>query len=142
MMAPTAPLCVPFLPNILKCQHLSLSITPASFFHPQIFLNYLGNYVPNMWNYEHGCILCDKDILDLSQLNVSPLNGLILISFALRPPDARLQCFFFFKPASPWALERMKHCSDLPLGTIHQFLSRQEERGPACPIWTDKQHGW
>lgn len=68
---------------------------PASFFHPQIFLNYLGNYVPNMWNYEHGCILCDKDILDLSQLNVSPLNGLILISFALRPPDARLQCGLF-----------------------------------------------
>lgn len=55
---------------------------------------------------------------------------------------ARLQSVRFFLTASPWTLERMKHCSDLPLLTIHQFLSRQGEWGPACPISTDKQHGW
>uniref|UniRef100_A0A8C1NI95 procollagen-lysine 5-dioxygenase n=1 Tax=Cyprinus carpio TaxID=7962 RepID=A0A8C1NI95_CYPCA len=29
-------------------------------------LNYLGNYVPTAWTYEHGCGICDDDLLDLS----------------------------------------------------------------------------
>lgn len=36
-----------------------------------MYLNYLGNYVPNSWNYEHGCSHCDDDIVDLSRLKVS-----------------------------------------------------------------------
>lgn len=36
-----------------------------------MYLNYLGNYVPNAWNYEHGCGHCHRDLLDWSQLNVS-----------------------------------------------------------------------
>ncbi|XP_010789316.1 procollagen-lysine,2-oxoglutarate 5-dioxygenase 2-like [Notothenia coriiceps] len=34
----------------------------------KIYLNHLANYVPNTWNYEHGCSHCDDDILDLPQL--------------------------------------------------------------------------
>ncbi|KAF3836595.1 hypothetical protein F7725_029153 [Dissostichus mawsoni] len=34
----------------------------------KMYLNHLANYVPNTWNYEHGCSHCDDDILDLSQL--------------------------------------------------------------------------
>lgn len=36
-----------------------------------MYLNYLGNYVPNAWNYEHGCGHCHEDVLDLSQFKVS-----------------------------------------------------------------------
>lgn len=36
-----------------------------------MYLNYLGNYVPNAWNYEHGCGHCHQDVIDLSQLEVS-----------------------------------------------------------------------
>lgn len=35
-----------------------------------MYLNYLANYVPNAWNYEHGCSHCDDDVVDFSQLKV------------------------------------------------------------------------
>uniref|UniRef100_A0A3P8WAE7 procollagen-lysine 5-dioxygenase n=1 Tax=Cynoglossus semilaevis TaxID=244447 RepID=A0A3P8WAE7_CYNSE len=38
----------------------------------KMYLNYLGNYVPNTWNYEHGCSYCDDDVLDLSELKEYP----------------------------------------------------------------------
>ncbi|KAG7254731.1 hypothetical protein CRUP_031403, partial [Coryphaenoides rupestris] len=37
-----------------------------------IYLNYLGNYVPNAWNYEQTCTVCDLNMLDLSQLKDYP----------------------------------------------------------------------
>lgn len=50
---------------------LLLIFTLSEFFLPvQMNLNYLGNYVPNAWNYEHGCSHCDDDVIDLSQLQV------------------------------------------------------------------------
>uniref|UniRef100_A0A8C1NI27 procollagen-lysine 5-dioxygenase n=1 Tax=Cyprinus carpio TaxID=7962 RepID=A0A8C1NI27_CYPCA len=36
-------------------------------------LNYLGNYVPTAWTYEHGCGICDDDLLDLSARSEMPL---------------------------------------------------------------------
>lgn len=41
----------------------------------KITLNYLGNYVPNTWNYEDGCIKCKNGQLDLRirQPNELPL---------------------------------------------------------------------
>uniref|UniRef100_A0A673K8Q8 Procollagen-lysine,2-oxoglutarate 5-dioxygenase 3-like n=1 Tax=Sinocyclocheilus rhinocerous TaxID=307959 RepID=A0A673K8Q8_9TELE len=36
-------------------------------------LNYLGNYVPTAWTYEHGCGICDDDLLDLNGLSEMPL---------------------------------------------------------------------
>lgn len=42
------------------------------FLHPlQLQLNYLGNYIPNVWTYSGGCEVCDNDLLDLSGLAVS-----------------------------------------------------------------------
>uniref|UniRef100_A0A3P9M636 Procollagen-lysine, 2-oxoglutarate 5-dioxygenase 2 n=1 Tax=Oryzias latipes TaxID=8090 RepID=A0A3P9M636_ORYLA len=38
----------------------------------KMYLNYLGNYVPNAWNYENGCSGCDDDLLDLTQLEEYP----------------------------------------------------------------------
>uniref|UniRef100_A0A671PCY0 Procollagen-lysine,2-oxoglutarate 5-dioxygenase 3-like n=1 Tax=Sinocyclocheilus anshuiensis TaxID=1608454 RepID=A0A671PCY0_9TELE len=36
-------------------------------------LNYLGNYVPSAWTYEHGCGICDDDLLDLNGDEEMPL---------------------------------------------------------------------
>ena len=38
-----------------------------------MYLNYLANYIPNAWNYEKGCDICDHNMVDMSQLKVSPL---------------------------------------------------------------------
>ncbi|KAK0132169.1 Procollagen-lysine,2-oxoglutarate 5-dioxygenase 3 [Merluccius polli] len=43
-------------------------------------LNYLGNYVPTAWTHEHGCGVCDNDLLYLSDL---PDEGLPLVYVAV-----------------------------------------------------------
>lgn len=47
---------------------------------PQIYFNYLANYIPNVWNYEQGCTICDQDMVDLSQLKVShPMKATVAV---------------------------------------------------------------
>ncbi|MEQ2304802.1 Procollagen-lysine,2-oxoglutarate 5-dioxygenase 2 [Ameca splendens] len=60
-------------------------------FSPQMYLNYLGNYVPNAWNYEHGCSHCDDDLLDLSQLHEYPD---VLVAVFIEQPTPFLPEFF------------------------------------------------
>uniref|UniRef100_A0A673ING6 procollagen-lysine 5-dioxygenase n=1 Tax=Sinocyclocheilus rhinocerous TaxID=307959 RepID=A0A673ING6_9TELE len=38
----------------------------------KIYFNYLANYIPNVWNYEQVCTICDQDMVDLSQLKEFP----------------------------------------------------------------------
>uniref|UniRef100_A0A8C2TMF7 procollagen-lysine 5-dioxygenase n=1 Tax=Coturnix japonica TaxID=93934 RepID=A0A8C2TMF7_COTJA len=38
----------------------------------KIYLNYLGNYIPNAWTRETGCSICDLDMLDLSTVTEYP----------------------------------------------------------------------
>lgn len=49
-----------------------------------MYLNYLANYVPNVWNYEHGCQHCDDDVVDLSQVKVSP-STLVIFKYFFCP---------------------------------------------------------
>ncbi|KAM6970816.1 procollagen-lysine,2-oxoglutarate 5-dioxygenase 2 isoform 1-T1 [Tautogolabrus adspersus] len=57
----------------------------------KMYLNYLGNYVPNTWNYEHGCSHCDDDIVDLSRLKEYPN---VLIGVFIEQPTPFLPEFF------------------------------------------------
>ncbi|KAM4718872.1 procollagen-lysine,2-oxoglutarate 5-dioxygenase 2 isoform 2-T2 [Anableps anableps] len=57
----------------------------------KMYLNYLGNYVPNAWNYEHGCSHCDDDLLDLSQLHEHPD---VLVGVFIEQPTPFLPEFF------------------------------------------------
>ncbi|XP_034005215.1 procollagen-lysine,2-oxoglutarate 5-dioxygenase 2 isoform X2 [Trematomus bernacchii] len=57
----------------------------------KIYLNHLANYVPNTWNYEHGCSHCDDDILDLSQLKEYPN---VLVGVFIEQPTPFLPEFF------------------------------------------------
>lgn len=61
---------------LIVCNQL---FTCVVFLILQMYLNYLANYVPNTWNYEHGCSHCDDNILDLSQLKVSSSNEAITL---------------------------------------------------------------
>ncbi|XP_054893141.1 procollagen-lysine,2-oxoglutarate 5-dioxygenase 2 isoform X2 [Poeciliopsis prolifica] len=57
----------------------------------KMYLNYLGNYVPNAWNYEQGCSHCDDDLLDLSQLHEYPD---VLVGVFIEQPTPFLPEFF------------------------------------------------
>uniref|UniRef100_A0A4W6D8Y3 procollagen-lysine 5-dioxygenase n=1 Tax=Lates calcarifer TaxID=8187 RepID=A0A4W6D8Y3_LATCA len=56
----------------------------------KMYLNYLGNYVPNAWNYEHGCRDCDDDVVDLSQLKYPN----VLVGVFIEQPTPFLPEFF------------------------------------------------
>ncbi|TWW70908.1 Procollagen-lysine,2-oxoglutarate 5-dioxygenase 2 [Takifugu flavidus] len=77
--------------RVRNTAHDSLPVVVHGNRNTKIFLNYLGNYVPNMWNYEHGCSLCDKDILDLSRLNEFPS---VLVGVFIEKPTPFLPEFF------------------------------------------------
>jgi len=34
----------------------------------QVQINYLGNYIPNLWTFETGCTICNEDLRPLSGL--------------------------------------------------------------------------
>uniref|UniRef100_A0A3P9D3F6 procollagen-lysine 5-dioxygenase n=1 Tax=Maylandia zebra TaxID=106582 RepID=A0A3P9D3F6_9CICH len=58
----------------------------------KMYLNYLANYVPNAWNYEHGCSHCDDDVVDFSQLKVGVSN--VLVGVFIEQPTPFLPEFF------------------------------------------------
>lgn len=41
----------------------------------QLYLNYLSNYVPGMWNKENGCIGCNENIIKLQGKKVIIMHG-------------------------------------------------------------------
>uniref|UniRef100_A0A667YLU3 procollagen-lysine 5-dioxygenase n=1 Tax=Myripristis murdjan TaxID=586833 RepID=A0A667YLU3_9TELE len=57
----------------------------------KIYLNYLANYIPNVWNYEHGCSNCDENMVDLSQLKEYPN---VLVGVYIEQPTPFLPEFF------------------------------------------------
>ncbi|XP_056155330.1 procollagen-lysine,2-oxoglutarate 5-dioxygenase 2 isoform X2 [Lampris incognitus] len=57
----------------------------------KIYLNYLGNYIPNVWNYERGCSNCDENMVDLSQLKDYPN---VLVGVFIEQPSPFLMEFF------------------------------------------------
>ncbi|XP_061777230.1 procollagen-lysine,2-oxoglutarate 5-dioxygenase 2 [Nerophis ophidion] len=57
----------------------------------KMYLNYLANYVPNTWNYEHGCSHCDDHVLDLSQVKEYPD---VLVGVFIEQPTPFLPEFF------------------------------------------------
>ncbi|XP_033839766.1 multifunctional procollagen lysine hydroxylase and glycosyltransferase LH3 isoform X1 [Periophthalmus magnuspinnatus] len=48
-------------------------------------LNYLGNYVPSSWTYEHGCGGCDDDLVDLDELKDEELPLVYVAVFIEKP---------------------------------------------------------
>lgn len=57
----------------------------------KMYLNYLGNYVPDAWNYEHGCGHCDDDSVDLTEMRDLPN---VLVGVFIEQPTPFLPEFF------------------------------------------------
>ncbi|XP_016405100.1 procollagen-lysine,2-oxoglutarate 5-dioxygenase 3-like [Sinocyclocheilus rhinocerous] len=55
-------------------------------------LNYLGNYVPSAWTYEHGCGICDDDLLDLSGVSDEEMP-LVHVAVFIEQPTPFLEEF-------------------------------------------------
>uniref|UniRef100_A0A8K9V0Y0 procollagen-lysine 5-dioxygenase n=1 Tax=Oncorhynchus mykiss TaxID=8022 RepID=A0A8K9V0Y0_ONCMY len=68
----------------------------------KMYLNYLGNYIPNAWNYERGCGVCDHNMVDLSHKHYTHKRSLSVSlspSFTLAHPLS--PSLTFFHPLSP-----------------------------------------
>ncbi|XP_028823702.1 procollagen-lysine,2-oxoglutarate 5-dioxygenase 2 isoform X2 [Denticeps clupeoides] len=57
----------------------------------KIYLNHLANYIPNAWNYEHGCGNCDQNMVDLSQVNEFPV---VTVGIFIEQPTPFVPEFF------------------------------------------------
>uniref|UniRef100_A0A671PCW9 Procollagen-lysine,2-oxoglutarate 5-dioxygenase 3-like n=1 Tax=Sinocyclocheilus anshuiensis TaxID=1608454 RepID=A0A671PCW9_9TELE len=55
-------------------------------------LNYLGNYVPSAWTYEHGCGICDDDLLDLNGVSDEEMP-LVHVAVFIEQPTPFLEEF-------------------------------------------------
>ncbi|KAA0713693.1 Procollagen-lysine,2-oxoglutarate 5-dioxygenase 1 [Triplophysa tibetana] len=48
-------------------------------------MNYLGNYIPNVWTFETGCTTCNKDVRPLSELQENEHPGVVIGVFIQQP---------------------------------------------------------
>ncbi|XP_051970452.1 procollagen-lysine,2-oxoglutarate 5-dioxygenase 2-like isoform X2 [Xyrauchen texanus] len=78
----------------------------------KIYLNYLANYIPNIWNYESGCTICDQDMVDLSQLKEYPR---VTVGVYIEQPT----------PFLPEFLERLRTL-DYPKDKLNVFFHNTE----------------
>uniref|UniRef100_A0A8C1SK21 procollagen-lysine 5-dioxygenase n=1 Tax=Cyprinus carpio TaxID=7962 RepID=A0A8C1SK21_CYPCA len=78
----------------------------------KIYFNYLANYIPNVWNYEQGCTICDQDMVDLSQLKEFPQ---VTVAIYIEQPT----------PFLPEFLERFLSL-DYPKDKLNVFVHNSE----------------
>lgn len=56
-------------------------------------INYLGNYIPNVWTFETGCTICNKDLRPLSELQESEYP-VVVIGVFIQQPTPFVTVFF------------------------------------------------
>ncbi|KAL3063595.1 hypothetical protein OYC64_000014 [Pagothenia borchgrevinki] len=56
-------------------------------------INYLGNYIPNIWTFETGCTACNEGLLPLEDLQESEYP-LVLIGIFIQKPTPFVTVFF------------------------------------------------
>lgn len=56
-----------YLTSLIQCPNFYYMLL-------QLQINYLGNYIPNVWTFETGCTTCNKDVRPLSELQVGCFN--------------------------------------------------------------------
>lgn len=78
----------------------------------QVFLNYLTNYVPEMWSEEKGCTGCDETHIPLPEDKEA--WPIVLVAIVIPGP-------------SPFLLEVLEHVSglDYPQSRMALFLHNQ-----------------
>lgn len=78
--------------------------------YSKLTLNYLGNYVPNTWNFVDGCIKCNERHIDLKDKTPDEMP---LVYIAV-----------FIELNTPFLEEGLKkiHALDYPKERIHLFI--------------------
>uniref|UniRef100_A0A672JLH5 Procollagen-lysine,2-oxoglutarate 5-dioxygenase 1 n=1 Tax=Salarias fasciatus TaxID=181472 RepID=A0A672JLH5_SALFA len=56
-------------------------------------INYLGNYIPNIWTFEGGCSVCDENLRPLEALQESE-HPLVMVGVFIQQPTPFVTVFF------------------------------------------------
>uniref|UniRef100_A0A8C5B1V5 procollagen-lysine 5-dioxygenase n=1 Tax=Gadus morhua TaxID=8049 RepID=A0A8C5B1V5_GADMO len=96
----------------------------------KIYLNYLANYVPNAWNNEQACTICDHNMLDLVSLAPQAFPEVLLGVFIEQP-----------SPFLPEFFQRLLTL-DYPREKLSLFLHNQEvlHEKHIEKFWTEQRH--
>uniref|UniRef100_A0A8C3E6A6 Procollagen-lysine,2-oxoglutarate 5-dioxygenase 1 n=1 Tax=Corvus moneduloides TaxID=1196302 RepID=A0A8C3E6A6_CORMO len=82
-------------------------------------LNYLGNYIPQIWTFETGCTVCDEGLRSLTGFKALPM---ILIGIFIEQPTPFLSQFFLRLRNLHYPKQRIQLF-------IHNHVSEVEEHG-------------
>ncbi|XP_040182027.1 procollagen-lysine,2-oxoglutarate 5-dioxygenase 1 [Rana temporaria] len=59
-----------------------------------LLMNYLGNYIPRVWTFETGCVVCDEGLRSLSGFKTDDSFPLVLIGVFIEQPTPFISEFF------------------------------------------------
>lgn len=60
----------------------------------KLLMNYLGNYIPRVWTFETGCVVCDEGLRKLSEFKTDDSFPLVVIGIFIEQPTPFISEFF------------------------------------------------
>ncbi|XP_072254194.1 procollagen-lysine,2-oxoglutarate 5-dioxygenase 1-like [Pyxicephalus adspersus] len=60
----------------------------------KLLMNYMGNYIPRVWTFETGCVVCDEGLRSLSGFKTDDSYPLVVIGIFIEQPTPFTSEFF------------------------------------------------
>ncbi|XP_075695461.1 procollagen-lysine,2-oxoglutarate 5-dioxygenase 1 [Rhinoderma darwinii] len=60
----------------------------------KLLMNYLGNYVPRVWTFETGCVICDEGLRSLEEFKTDDSFPLVVVGIFIEQPTPFVSEFF------------------------------------------------
>ncbi|XP_018426779.1 PREDICTED: procollagen-lysine,2-oxoglutarate 5-dioxygenase 1 [Nanorana parkeri] len=60
----------------------------------KLLMNYLGNYIPRVWTFETGCVVCDEGLRSLAEFKTDDSFPLVVIGVFVEQPTPFISEFF------------------------------------------------
>ncbi|XP_073513338.1 procollagen-lysine,2-oxoglutarate 5-dioxygenase 1 [Phyllobates terribilis] len=60
----------------------------------KLLMNYLGNYIPRVWTFETGCVICDEGLRNLDGLKTDDSFPLVVVGVFIEQPTPFVSEFF------------------------------------------------
>ncbi|XP_068094846.1 procollagen-lysine,2-oxoglutarate 5-dioxygenase 1 isoform X2 [Hyperolius riggenbachi] len=60
----------------------------------KLLLNYLGNYIPRVWTFETGCVVCNEGLKSLAEIQTDDAYPLVVIGIFMEQPTPFTSEFF------------------------------------------------
>ncbi|XP_048097558.1 procollagen-lysine,2-oxoglutarate 5-dioxygenase 1 isoform X2 [Alosa alosa] len=92
-------------------------------------INYLGNYIPNLWTFETGCTVCSEDLRPLTGLKETEYP-LVVVGIFIQQPTPFVSVFFE-------RLLKLKY----PKNRLRLFIFNQESHHENQVVSFVKEHG-